>query len=208
MNINPQYENEVRRLLKLNKRAEAARYLQNKLNVSNTDADRLVQAVENEIQFETMQATQAVKSSAGGCGKVLLKVLSFGFGFFGIGFILVGIGASVLFNYVESGSVEVQGRVVSLRASENEGGGYAPVIEYDWNGVTKTHYSEVYSSPPDFQTGQVIPVWVNPDNPDNATVIYENTARIVMWIFGGIGAFFLIIAFGLFWFSRKINSTL
>jgi len=205
MNINPQYEHEVRRLLKINQRAEAVRYLQNKLNVSNTDAYRLVQAVESEITYEARQNAQA---AGGGCGGVVLRLASFGFGFFGICFILLGIGAYLLFNYVESGSVEVQGRVVSLQASKNEGGGYAPVIEYEWNGVTKTHYSEVYSSPPDFETGQVVPVWVNPDNPDSATVIYESTASLLLWIFEGMGAFFLVIAVVLFRISRKINNPL
>lgn len=208
MAINPQYESEVRRLLKLNKRFEAVRYLQNTLNVSNTDADRLVQAVEGEIASETQAALQPAVQGATGCGKVLLKVISFGFGFFGIGFILLGIGAYLLFNYVEAEAVEVQGRVVDLRASSSGGEGMAPVIEYEWNGETKTHYSEVYSSPPDFEKGQVIPVWVNPENPQNVTVLYEETGRIVIYVFGGIGVFFLVIAVVLFRLSRKMTSPL
>lgn len=200
------YENEVRRLLKLNKRFEAVRYLQNTLNLSNTDADRLVQAVENEIALESQQALKPVNPL--GCGKIILKIVSFGFGFVGLAFILIGIGAYMLFNYIEADAVEVQGRVVGLRPSQSSGGGVAPVIEYEWNGETKTHYSEVYSSSPDFETGQVIPVWVDPDNPESVTIIYEEPGWILISVFGSIGAVFLIIAFVVFRISRKMNNPL
>ncbi|MFN3839678.1 MAG: DUF3592 domain-containing protein [Cyclobacteriaceae bacterium] len=208
MAINTEYENEVRRLLKLNKRSEAVRYLQNTLNLSNTDADRLVQAVENEIANENLYPKNPAVKNAAGCGKVVLKVISLGFGLFGVVFILIGIGTYMLFNYIEEDAVEVQGRVVELRPSPNKGGGMAPVIEYEWNGETKTHYSEVYSSPPDFETGQAIPVWVNPENPDSVTVIYEGTGWVFISVFGGIGIVFFIIAIVLFRFGKKMNSPL
>ncbi|QOI98314.1 MAG: DUF3592 domain-containing protein [Flammeovirgaceae bacterium] len=208
MAINPEYENEVRLLLKQNKRFEAVRYLQNTLNVSNTDADRLVQAVENEIALEKQQVLNPAAETAKGCGSMVIKVISFGFGFFGVVFILIGIGAYLLFNYIEADAVEVQGHVVDLRPSPNGGDGFAPVIEYEWNGQTKTHQSEVYSSPPDFETGQMVPVYVNPSNPDIVTIIYEETGWIFISVFGGIGAVFIVIAIVLFRFGKKMNRPL
>ncbi|MCK6617394.1 MAG: DUF3592 domain-containing protein [Cyclobacteriaceae bacterium] len=208
MAINQEYEIEVRRLLNQNKRFEAVRYLQNTLNVSNTDADRLVQAVENEIRLETQEVLKPVAETAKGCGNVVIKVISIGLGFFGVVFILIGIGTYLLFNYIEADAVEVQGRVVDLRPSPSGGDGFAPVIEYEWNGQTKTHYSEVYASPPDFEAGQVVPVYVNPSNPDTATIIYEETGWIFISVFGGIGAVFIIIAIVLFRFGKKMNRPL
>ncbi len=192
MSIDPQYENEIRRLLHQNKRAEAARYLQNVLNVSNTDAERLVQAVEHEITLENQRAITTVTTQAPGCGAVLLRVLSFGFGFFGIGFIILGVGVYFLFNYVDPEAVEIQGHVIALK--ENDTGSFAPVIEYQWEGVTKTHESEVYSSPPEYHVGQAVSVWIDPDNPETATVVFTELGWIFIYAFGGIGLFFLIIA--------------
>jgi hypothetical protein len=204
MDISPQYENEVRRLLQIKQRAEAVRYLQNALNVSNSDADLLVHAVEHEITQEQQKFLKNTAIQTKGCGAVLLKIISFGFGFFGLGFMVLGIGAYLLFNYVEPGSVEVQGHVVQL--TENESGSLAPVIDYEWNGETKTYRSEVYSSPPDFEVGQVVSVWVNPENPNNATVVQAEMGWIFISVFGGIGLFFCVIAIVLYRIGKKMNS--
>lgn len=206
MNINPQYETEVRRLLKLNKRFEAVRYLQNTLNVSNSDADQLVGAVENEIAQEQLETVRYTAAQTKGCGSVLLKIMSFGFGFFGLGFIVLGIGAYLLFTYIEPGAVEVKGQVVQLNS--NESGSMAPTIEYEWNGEIKTYRSEVYSSPPDFEIGQTVSVWVNPEDPNNATVIQTEMGWIFISVFGGIGLFFFVIAIVLFRIGKKMNRPL
>ncbi|MDL5049476.1 DUF3592 domain-containing protein [Oscillatoria amoena NRMC-F 0135] len=206
MNINPQYEIEIRSLLRQNKDAEAARYIQNVLNVSNTDAERLVQAVKNEIAQENQEALRNAANQTKGCGSMLLRIMSFGFGFFGIGFILLGIGSYFLFNYIETGAVEVQGRVIDLR--ENENGGLAPVIEYEWADKNRTLYSEAYSSPPDYEIGQTVSVWINPENPDNATIMYEEIGWIFIATFGGIGLFFLVVAIVLSRIRKKISNPL
>jgi hypothetical protein len=47
----------------------------------------------------------------------------------------------------------------------DEGGG-APVMQYEWRGKKHSYASRTYSSPPEYEVGQIISLYVNREEPD------------------------------------------
>lgn len=42
---------------------------------------------------------------------------------------------------------------------------YSPIMTYEWNGWTRTLQDRAYSSWNNFEVGDVIDIYINPDNP-------------------------------------------
>jgi hypothetical protein len=120
-----------------------------------------------------------------------------------VAFILLSI-ASYLFyiNHVATGDyVKIKGEVIRNQFSD---GMARPVIQYQWYGESKVYADNTYSNPPAYKRGDVVEIFVNPNNPDDVVINTFLSRYLAMTIVGGLGLFFLgfLILFH-FVFSRK-----
>lgn len=82
--------------------------------------------------------------------------------------------------------VRTEGRVVRMVYND---GSAAPVVEYEteW-GDTRTYTSSIFSSPPSYETGEIVTLWYDPERPDRVQL-----AGLDRWLLPGIfGLFFAI----------------
>ena len=74
----------------------------------------------------------------------------------------------------------------------------APVIEYEWKGTQKQHESNTYSSPPAYELGEEVELFVNLEDPNQASVNTFTDRWLLIIIFDSIGTVFLLSQQALF----------
>lgn len=126
-----------------------------------------------------------------------------------IGAVFFLLGTFSLSGYGDKDSCteQVTARVIRMEKRASHSGkrhrtktAYAPVFEYEYNGKRYTYTSSVASNPPQFDPGEQVTIWVNPDSPDK--IYYEPSGgavflTIVFRIVGGaavIGGVVFLIA--------------
>ena len=121
-----------------------------------------------------------------------LKIMCIGLIAFGLIFAIIG-GVIVSKKIISKNRCtdEVKGVVIEnvLSSSNEDGSSYAPVFEYEYNGVKHRYKSNVYTSPPSYDVGESVTIMVDPDDPEDIYVIgYYST-----WVFGIV---FLAVGLG------------
>jgi hypothetical protein len=206
MQINPEFELQVRSLLQAGKRSEAVTYLAQRLKVSESDAERLVQAVEHELMVEGHQQVQAITDAGKGirgCVSIIFKFMSFGFGFFAFSFVAAAIGIYLIFNVPNA--VPREGTIVELQAGAN---GTAPVVQFEWNGELRIYKSTTYSTTTNYTIGQTVNLLVNSEKPEEAVIDSFEERWLMIVVVGGMGIFFLILTFVFLAIGKKIKKPL
>jgi hypothetical protein len=97
----------------------------------------------------------------------------------------------------------VQGQVVDFRYSSK--GGSAPVISYRWNNKKHYYYSTTFSTPPAYDQNEIVEVYVNKSNPDEAIVNTFSDRWFLVFIFGIIGFVFTAFTIGFFFIGSKVK---
>jgi hypothetical protein len=46
----------------------------------------------------------------------------------------------------------------------------APVVEFEWRGEKRSYQPNYYSSPPNYEVGQQVALFVNRDDPEDVTI--------------------------------------
>jgi hypothetical protein len=209
MNINPQYELTVREYLKTGQRDKAVSYLSVQLAVSLEDSEKLVKAVEYEVGTENQgqpqsdQTIEKAENFARGCGSVVLKIIGVGFGFFAFAFILAAIIIYFVFNIPNASPVE--GKVTAFQTNDS---GTAPIIEFIWDGETKTWKSQTYSLTSTYTLGQNVNLLVNSENPEEAAIDSFEERWMAISVLGGTGLFMLLLTTVFFSIGKKIKRSL
>jgi hypothetical protein len=200
MNINPEYESEVRRLLQARARGEAVEYLSRKLNVTVEDAQRLVTAVEHELAAEQQQRLQTAGKFVRGCGSIAFKFLGIGFGFVALSF----IAGAIIIYFVESVSnpVSAEGKIVAFQTESER---TSPVVEFEWKGEIRTYKATTFTSNSSYTVGQTVPLLVNSENPDEAIIDTFEERWLMIVVVGGIGTFFLFLTIVFFKIGKRIQ---
>jgi hypothetical protein len=208
MQINPEYEHEVRRLLNTGQRKQAIEYLQNTLNVSQSEAERLTEAVEYELRTESVQRQeifQRLGGTFGGCGSLALKMISFAFGFVAFSFLAGSIFAYFALNHFTTNAIRVHGAVIELR--QDDGGDYAPVVEFSIDGSAKQLVGKITSSNPAYSVGDAVEVLVNPDNHNEAVIDTFKERWLIPVIIGCVSVFFVMLTIVSYVIGKKIQTT-
>jgi hypothetical protein len=119
-----------------------------------------------------------------------------------VGALLLAIGFFIWSStrrFMES-SLEAEGTVVAFNRSAK--GGYAPVFEYRASGRQIQVAESLYSSPPQFELGEKVPIRYDPENPESARIdrpfnLYFAPVLLagLGLIFGGAGAVMLLTGF-------------
>jgi hypothetical protein len=142
-----------------------------------------------------------VSFNAIGC----LQLVAKGIGIFLIIVSFVLLAAAGIVYLIQSQSISnsdrVEGVVAEMRSGDAEAA--APVVEYEWKGKKRTYESTFYSSPPDYQVGQHVFLFVNREDPDDVTIdtFIDRWALIV-----GLavpGAVILAISIVFLYFGRR-----
>lgn len=70
---------------------------------------------------------------------------------------------------------------------------YKPVFSFTYNGKDYLVESKTSSDPPAFQSGEIVGLKINPDDPTDFYAPSDKTTRFIGIIFTAMGALFLII---------------
>ena len=122
---------------------------------------------------------------------------NFFFFFFGI-FAFVGSILGLVAGVLWFGEIDIQnkgerseGRVVDMLYSD---GAQAPVVEFPLgDGSIHQYSSNLYSSPPSYEVGEMVELWYDPNNPDRVSMAGMDSwfAPVILGVFflvfGGIG---------------------
>lgn len=209
MSIQQEIRQQVTALIRSGQRAEAKALLKEKFQVTDEQADQLILTIERENPMANVIVPQMGKQmgrAIGGSGGCLSLVLN-GFMIFFILVTLMFAGAAIGTYLYENRFVDegilFEGTVINL--TENETGSLAPLVEYTYLDTLRQYQSSFYSSPPDYEVGQQVPLILNPENPNEAIIDSFNDRYLISIIFGGVGGFFLILSIGLGVAARKVK---
>ncbi|MBX2966242.1 MAG: DUF3592 domain-containing protein [Cyclobacteriaceae bacterium] len=206
MSIQQEIRQQVTALIRSGQRAEAKALLKTKFQVSEEQAEQLVLTIEKEKPVANVivpQLGKRVSQGTGGCVPLILKGLMIFF--FLITFIFAAFAIGIYFyeNRFAGEGIAVEGIVISL--TENDTGSLAPLIEYAWQDTLRQHQSNFYTSPPDYEVGQQVPLLLNPENPEEVIIDSFSDRYLISIVFGGIACFFLVFALTLGYVARKMK---
>ena len=73
---------------------------------------------------------------------------------------------------------------------------YSPVYEYEWNGIKKRLYSNLYKNGKRYAIGRHVHIFVDPRTEDVICLEDENAANLLFLVFGlfGLAAFAAVLA--------------
>lgn len=132
------------------------------------------------------------------------KIVGIFFILFSILFIIVGIVVLMIPKIKAQKCTEsVRAEVVEnllVESSHKSGSGhrrtstmYKPVFSFTYNGKDYLVESKTSSDPPAFQSGEIVELKINPDDPTDFYAPSDKTTSFIGIIFTAMGALFLII---------------
>jgi len=177
---------EVQRLLHDRKKLEAVKYVRLQTQAGLKEALVLVEEVERESNPNAKSL-----SAGGGCLKTGVNGIAILFA--GVALLLFIITGIVYYRDAQliNKSVKINGRVVELVSNK---GTYAPVIAYTLNGKDHRYESTAYTKPSAYEMDEVVPMFVNPNKPDELVLDTFTDRWLAISIVGGIGLFFTFFA--------------
>jgi hypothetical protein len=184
-------------LLKLGDEQKAMQFLQEELNLSAEEARQAVEKLKPSVKPLPRSLIQKFNSRKNETknDKMGSRI---GLLFMVIGIIMLGFsGYTAYSNYkFMENAISITGKVIDLDthySSDDDGGStlmYSPVFEYEYNGQTYKHYSDVSSSSPDFEINEEAEIFINPDSPGSALVNSFMERWFVVVLLGGMGIMF------------------
>ena len=186
---------EVAGLLKTGRKLDAVQVVRKKLHVGLTEALVLVGEVAREAN------PNAVSFNATGCAQLVAR----GLGIFLMIVSVFFLGAGAIIYFLQSQSIgnsdRVAGLVTEMKTLDN--GASAPVVAYEWKGNKRSYESTYYSSPPDYQVGQSVFLFVNRDDPEDIILDTFSDRWALMVGLGVIGGFLLLVSIVFIYFARR-----
>jgi hypothetical protein len=209
MSIQQEIRQQVTALIRSGQRAEAKALLKEKFQVTDEQADQLILTIERENPMANVIVPQMGKQmgraigGSGGCLSLVLNGFMIFFILVTLMFAGVAIGMYLYENRFVDEGIAIEGTVINL--TSNETGSLAPLVEYSYLDTLRQYQSSFYSSPPDYEVGQQVPLLLNPENPNEAIIDSFNDRYLISVIFGGVAGFFLILSIGLGVAARKVK---
>lgn len=176
---------EVSNLLSQNAKLEAVKFVKEWFDIGLKEALDVVETIErNSIAGHRPEVAAKQRNPIG------LFVKIFG----GIGTLLIFI--ALIITYFNQKSISssdlIKGTVVDLAGSRS---GYAPVVKYNYHGVERFYRSSVYSTPPAYDIGEEVELFVNREDVNDILLNSFIDRWLAVTIVGCIGFFFLGFAF-------------
>lgn len=180
------------------RKLEAVKYVRHSMNFELREALITVDKVGREISPE--YASTNITGLAG-----CLRVIAKGLGAFLLFVSLLFLAAAGIVHYFQSQSISqsdrVAGKVTKMKSLDSDAS--APVIKYEWHGKLRSHESHTYSSPPEYEVGQAVSLFVNRENAED--VIIDTFADRYALIVGLalIGCVLCLISIVFLYFGRR-----
>jgi ribosomal protein L7/L12 len=180
------------------RKLEAVKYVRHAMNLDLREALTTVDKVGKEINPQ-----YAPTSIAGltGC----LRVVAKGLGAFLLLVSLLFLVAAGIVYYFQLKSIRqsdrVAGKVTEMKSLDSDA--TAPVIEYEWKGEQRLHESHTYSSPPDYEVGQTVSIFVNRENAGDVIIdTFADRYALIVGL-GFIGGVLFLISIVFLYFGRR-----
>ncbi len=189
----------IGQLLSQRQKLEAVKYVRQTMNLGLREALAMVEGVARET--DPRYRSVSIPGVAG-----CLQVVAKGLGVFlaVVAFFFLAAGGIIF--YFQSEGVRASDRIVGKvkEMKYMDSGESAPVIEYNWNGKMRTYTSHTYSSPPDYQVGETVPIFVRLENEDADVIIDSFVDRYAVIVgLGIIGGFLGLISIVFLYFGRR-----
>jgi ribosomal protein L7/L12 len=188
-------KSKVTELLQKGRKSEAVNAVRKNLHVGLKEALMMVEEVAREANpnYVSFNVTGCFQTVAKGIGIFLLIVA-----------LMFLAGAAVTY-FLQLQSINksdlVTGEVTELKYLA--GGESAPVITYQWQGKAQSYQSNYYSSPPDFQPGQTVSLYVNREEPHGIIIESFGDRYAVIVGLAIIGTVLLAISIVFIHFGRR-----
>lgn len=185
----------VAALLTVGRKMEAIKLVRKELHIGLREALSMVEEVAREINpnYVSVDATGCLRMVAKGLGVFLMTVS------------LMFLAAGGVFYFLQyqsiSNSDKVSGVVTEMKLLDT--GESAPVVEYEWKGSKRSYESTYYASPPDYQVGQKLDLYVNRDDPEDITLdTFADRYAIIVGL-SVPGALLLVVSIVFLYFGRR-----
>ncbi|MEX1241285.1 MAG: DUF3592 domain-containing protein [Cyclobacteriaceae bacterium] len=186
---------DVSELLKSGRKLQAVQVVRSNLHVGLREALLLVEEVAREVNpnYVSFNATGCIQLVAKGLG-IFLMVVSIFF-----------LAAAAIIYFFQSQSISKSDRVTGLvtEMKSMDTGESAPVVEYEWKGNKRSYQSTYYSSPPDYEVGQTVPLFVNREDPEEVTLDTFTDRWALIVGLAVPGAFLLLVSIVFLYFARR-----
>jgi len=194
MTLTPDQKAEASRLIAEGRQLEAVRYFREVLGIDLKQALALAEKLEQEMGGPTAGIAQRVAThmrSGSSIGRLVGKI------FMTVGLIMAAVAAYLIYSnqQFERHARSVNGKVVDYQSyisTDSDGSStmYTPVFEYRFNGKTYTHVNTSSSSSQEFEVGETVEIWVDPQYPEKVLVNSFMDKWFVPMILGIMGFFF------------------
>lgn len=198
MNITDSQKNEVRSLISQGKKLKAVRYVRNEFGVSLEQALELTEKVANEMEAEGLNSNpvfqQEIKTRVRQSLKdsKIPKVVGSIFVFFGLIMLAVVVYVYISNSTFIERAVLIEGKCSGYDSYVSSSDGstttmYTPIFDYEYEGQSYTHYSETSSSSQSYDYDEIVEIYIDPNNPNEALVnsFWERWFLIILLGFMG-----------------------
>ncbi len=205
MNDVSEIKEELKDLVLSGEKGKAVRLLQEKYNVTPTEAEKLLALALRE-SLNPASLIKGLLSRAVGHKKGFFRILAFAMGFIGIPILLMAVGVYLYTSYQIEHSDTVVGTVVELEphGAYDEATTYTPIIAYDMNGEEHSFSASVYSNTPEFAVGDTLVLYVNRENPESVIIDTFTQRWLMIVVTGMIGFSFSCSMIVLYYHSKKL----
>lgn len=186
---------EVARLLTAGRKPDAVKLVRTNLNLNLKQSLVMVEEVAREVipGYVSYNATGCLQTVAKGVGVFLLIASS-----------LFLVAAGVIY-FLQLRSIGNSDRVTGVVTQMNtlDTGESAPVIAYEWKGNKRSYESTFYSSPPDYEVGQVLSLFVDRDDAGGITLdTFADRYALIVGL-AVPGAILLLVSIVFIYFARS-----
>jgi len=107
-----------------------------------------------------------------------------------VSFILLTVAAAIFYygQKAQDQYTKIEGTVIK---NQFKGDMARPVIQYSWEGKELLYADNTYTSPPAYDRGEKVELFVNPNDPKDVWINTFMGRYFVMTILGGLGLLFL-----------------
>ncbi|MEN8250837.1 MAG: DUF3592 domain-containing protein [Bacteroidota bacterium] len=167
--------NKIKVLLYEDKQDEAVAVLVTEAGLSPDEAVTYVTRLKESLGSE--------KKQEGSKSKKLLPYI-----FFTLSLVLWGIAVWLFVNKNEQIENSELTTAVVVKFIVSDGGGFAPILEYEINGELHRYTSTLYSNPPAYELKETIEIYVNKDDPNDVMInsFVSKWLVILILVFFGI----------------------
>ncbi|MDN5213355.1 ribosomal protein L7/L12 [Fulvivirgaceae bacterium BMA12] len=180
MNVSDEQKQHVRGLLVEGRKIEAIKYIRQHFGLGLKDSKRLIDLIDKDIREDEYQYDRGkvIRHSMKRGGQLV------GIIFAGVGSILLGVALFIFFGnqrLINEGVV-IEATVISTPSS--------PLFEYEVNGEIYKYQSDVTTNPPSYEIGEVVSMYVNPNDPYDLLIDSFPDRWLAITILGAMGALF------------------